>query len=47
MSDLDALEAAGSAVWNTVSEGGLDGLIRSMPARLQDVIDAGGYPTPY
>ena len=45
--DLDSLEAAVSGVWNTISEERLDGLTRSMPARLQAVIKAGGYITPY
>ena len=47
VSDLEALEAAVKAAWNTISEERLDELIRSMPARLQAVIDADGHATPY
>ena len=47
VSDLEALGAAMKAAWNTISEELLEELIRSMPARLQAVIDADGYPTPY
>lgn len=46
-SDVEALEAAVKAVWDTISEERSEEPIRSMPARLQAVIDAGRYPTPY
>jgi hypothetical protein len=47
VSDPEALEAAVKAAWNSITEERLEGLIRSMPARLQAVIDADGHPTPY
>ena len=47
VSDVEQLEAAVNAVWDTISEERLEELIRSMPARLQAVINADGYPTPY
>ena len=47
MSDVGALEAAVEAAWNTIPEERLESLIRSMPARLQAVIDADGHATPY
>ena len=47
VSDVEQLEAAVKAVWDTISEERLEELIRSMPARLQAVIDTDGYPTPY
>ena len=47
MSNVEALEAAVEGAWNTIPEERLEGLIRSMPARLQAVIDADGYATPY
>ena len=46
-SDLEVLEAAAKAAWDSITEERLEELIRSMPARLQAVIDADGYPTPY
>ena len=47
VSNLEALEVAVKAAWNTISEERLNELIRSMPARLQAVIDADGHGTPY
>ena len=47
MSDPEALEAAVKAAWDSITEEQLEELIRSMPARLQAVIDADGHPTPY
>ena len=47
VSDVEALEATVEAAWNTIPEERLEGLIRSMPARLQTVIDADGYATLY
>ena len=47
VSDFELLEAAVRAAWESISEERLDGLIRSMPARLQAVIDADGSPVPY
>jgi hypothetical protein len=38
----DALEASLQATWESIAEGRLDDLIKSMSARLQAVIDAGG-----
>ena len=35
---IEALEAEVKAAWNTISEGRLEGLIRSMPARLRAVL---------
>ena len=46
-SDVEALEAAVKAVCDTISEERLEDLVRSMPARLQAVINANGYFTPY
>ena len=43
VSDLEALEAAVKAAWNTISEERLEELVRSMPARLQAVIDVDGH----
>jgi hypothetical protein len=46
--DITMLEQCLKAAWETcISEERLEGLIRSMPARLQAVIDAGGAATPY
>ena len=42
--DIEVLEACLKAVWESIP---LDSLIRSMPARLQAVIDAEGGATPY
>ena len=47
VSDPKALEAAVKASWNSITEGWLGRLIRSMPALLQAVIDGDEYPTPY
>ena len=47
VSDPEALEAAVEAAWDSITEEQLEELIRSMPARLQAVIDADGHPTPY
>ena len=47
VSGPEALEAAVKAAWDSITEGRLEELIRSMPARLQAVIDADGHPTPY
>ena len=47
VSNLEVLETTVKAVWNIISKERLDELIRSMPARLQTVIDADGYATPY
>ena len=44
---LKVITLRDEAVWDTISEERLEELIRSMPARLQAVIDADGYPTPY
>lgn len=46
-SDLEVLEAAVRAAWDKISVERLEGLIRSMPARLQAVIDADGSPASY
>ena len=47
VSDPEALEAAVKAAWDSITEERLEELIRSMPARLQAVIDTDGHPTPY
>jgi transposase len=43
----DFLEASLQATWERIADERLDGLIKSMPARLQAVIDAGGGAPPY
>ena len=45
--DIEVLEACLKAAWESISQERLDSLIRSMPARLQAVIDAEGGATPY
>ena len=47
VSDPEVLEEAVKAAWDSITEERLEGLIRSMPTRLQSVIDADGHPTPY
>ena len=47
MGDPEIVEAAVKAAWDSITEERLEELIRSMPARLQAVIDADGHPTPY
>ena len=45
--NLEVLEACLKVVWESISQERLGSLIRSMPARLQAVIDAEGGATPY
>ena len=45
--DIVVLEACLKGVWGSIPQERLDSLIRSMPARLQAVIDAEGGATPY
>ena len=47
VSDVDALEAAVKATWNTIPEERFEGLIRSMLACLQVLTDADGHATLY
>jgi hypothetical protein len=47
VADIGVLEACVTAAWNSIPEERLDSLIRSMPARLQAVIDAEGEAAPY
>ena len=47
VSDPEVLEEAVKAAWDSIAEERLEELIRSMPARLQAVIDADRHPTPY
>ena len=47
VSDPETLEAAVNAAGDSITEERLEGLIRSMPARLQAVINADGHLTPY
>ena len=44
---IEVLEAGLQAVWESIPQERLESLIRSMPARLQAVIDAEGGATPY
>ena len=46
VSDPEALEAAVKAAWDSIAEERLEELTRSMPARLQAVIDADGCRNP-
>lgn len=43
--DLEELKIAVKIVWDSIPESRLEELIRSMPERLQAVIDAGGAET--
>jgi len=45
--DIPVLEAALQTVWQGIPGDRLQGLIHSMPQRLQAVIDAEGGPTAY
>ena len=45
--DMRTLETALNAVWNGIPDRRLDELIRTMPQRLQAVIEAEGGPTRY
>ena len=45
MGDIEVLEACLKAAWESIPQERLDSLIRSMPTRLQAVIDAEGGAT--
>lgn len=45
--NIETLVAVLQVVWKSISEERLNGLISSMPERLQAVIDADGGATPY
>ena len=45
--DMRTLETALNIVWNSIPNERLEALIRTMPQRLQAVIDANGGPTRY
>lgn len=47
VSDLDTLKIILKNAWDNIGADRLDSLIRSMPRRLEAVINAGGNATPY
>jgi hypothetical protein len=47
ISNTGTLEACLMAAWRSISDDQLEGLVRSMVARLQAAIDAEGNVTPY
>jgi hypothetical protein len=47
VSNAEDWERCVTTVWERIAEERLDSLIRSMPERLQKVIDVGGAATPY